>query len=382
MPTDPQTGKHVPLVGLIAVVVLVAAGAWYFFMYKPANPVGYYPQYLGDSTVNKAIATENPTFAEGIELMRNGQGSAAVEKFRAALPNAKDPAQEGLIKLYTAITLNLIGGKENRAEGIALLKEIAANEHYLRSERATAIEEMAQLYAYTNDGRVTKEVFKDRPYAAMFVSDDIQLSYRRLYEYAISIFPNAVSELRVANWYARKLAASADAESPSLSDEQAAQYKDIVRQAVAAAHENVELMSLNQPQYEATIGQVKLWEAVVASNMRLAGDTSYEDPSKLYLESIDLFKVGNDAADGYARFYYAWYLANASEGSARKVKEVLAPFYNTKAYQDSRVEKFFINLGGSGSYNQRILKQIAGIDSQFKSYLTSIGWTAEETSAN
>ena len=243
--------------------------------------------------------------------------------------------------------------------------------------RATAVEDIADIYSRGNI-EVNNGIFKDEPFASLFVANDVGLTLGHLHDYAVTIYPLALSELRLAQWYAYQLP-SAGTTSKTLSAEVVQKYLAKVKQFVLAAD-----FDINYMQADSTMGAdlraALLTRATVIGHLNRYGDTSTGDANAEFLQAIRAYAVANPGEDGNARYYYALFLAQTGgAGNKAQISSVLAPI-GTPTYANSSVRGLLQNARSISFYRQFPVL-IAKIDPDFKAYLMSLGWTAADFSS-
>lgn len=364
-------------IGITALTVAILVGWWYMYVTK------YQARYTDTKTVYSVLIIENQAFAEGNSLLRAGKPDLAIPKFEEALRYSQDPTQEGQIKIKLALAIEMTGDYGNPQKSVPLLKEIAANPAYTNITRAYAVQEMAQIFYTYVDKRISAEIFKDEPYKSLWVQGAINLSYRHLYERASSFYPLALSELRIADWYATQVVDLHEKAIGGVEDTtvnaRIAQYKDVVRQKIASAERDLERIKGNSN--ESPQAKVALFrEGIIIAKMQLTGDESFGDMEMTFKRALDVYAaLGTPQEDGYVRYYYAQYLARLY-GPSREddVRGILSKFYTTDLYQGALATIFFKNERNNivGAKKQLVL--LASLDPKFKDYLLSLGWKAAD----
>ncbi len=363
-----------PGIGVVALVIAAAmiGGLWYVYMWKTQ------PSYTDTRTSYSVLIKENLAFAEGETLMRARKPDLAVPRFRDALSYAKDSTQEIRIMFRLAVAIEHSETFEGRLKAIPVYKEIGANPAYTNIAQAYAIQQLANMFYIYGDNEITEAVFKDEPYKQFFVAGDVSLSYRNLYEYSSSLYPLAISELRIAGWYAGevlRLHTASSANMNAATREQIARYKETVRTRIASADRDILRIQTN-PNDNTPMTAILMRKGVIIGNLQLTGDTSFGDMEPFFQRVLSLHALSGDQwADGYTRYYYALYLSRLY-GNERvdDVRKILSNFYQNDAYRNSQVEIFFKNERRNTLGVQKQLGTLASIDPKFKEYLSSLGW--------
>ncbi|HEV3245025.1 MAG TPA: hypothetical protein VG102_01570 [Candidatus Paceibacterota bacterium] len=359
----------------IIVVIVLAVMAILLYSYsqtilRPAT------QYSSTDTVFSTLMSSNSEFAQGTQLSQTGQYDQALPYYKQALSSASDPAQEGEIAFKIAVVTEKSGGYSGYLAAIPLLKAVAANTSYTNITRAYAVQEMGLMFYTYADPKITAAIFGDSPYTSLYVQNDTALSYRHLFEYAASFYPLALSDLRVASWYANELASSNAASTSTQA------YTSIIQQQITAANTDITRMK-SDPNEEGYVPTALMREALIAGDMQLAGTTSFGDVDALFKQDLDLYAAdGMPQYDAFARYNYASLLYRLY-GSSRlsDVTQILSPLYASKSYKGSSFEEFLRNERANVTGEKAHIIQLAKVDPAFKQYLETLGWTSSDFSS-
>jgi hypothetical protein len=355
------------IIVLVVLGVLGAAG-WYFGL----GGLGGEEERV---SYEDAIAS-NQYFASGEELRLARKYTEAIAAYEQALGLSQSAREEGMIKLRLAIAKER-GSAEDQIEAIQLFKEIAANESYSDNVRAYAVFDMAEFLSTSAFAPVlANEAFKDAPYATMR-SDDTPLTYRKLAEYASSFYPIAEAEFHIALWYANEVAQLKRAATPDT--QQIAADTAVVRARVESGDKDLVRIQSQHDNLDATIPYVLLQKAKTLGVMENAGE-SVGDAEDAFRKTIVSYATNLDPnADGFVRYFYALYL-NRKEGTAarERVKALLNPLYADSGYAGRPFEGFLEGSRTNLPSAKAAIQVLAKIDAGFKTYLTSLGWTAAD----
>lgn len=334
------------------------------------------------TTYNNLITT-NTSFIAADWALRKGQYTEAQTQYLQAFSEAEEPQQQAYIKWAFAQTLER---QERPVEAIRVLKEIAADESYPKNMRALAVQSMGELAYRFGDVSVYRTIFNSEPYASMAAGVGSRFSFRRLYEYAVSFYPLALSELHIADYYAAALL------SPDLNAAlrrgalDVSTYRDRAQDALARADIDTRRMqSAASPDYELLAevftlkGQV-LDKLIRAGVMPVQDAQDAEDAFKTALEFYSRADTyGRQGADGMTRFWYAAHLSRTFFGRERHadIRVVLAPFHTDPSYVDSGAARFFQSGRAKNNYG-KIVISLSTIDKQFGAFLLSLGLVRSE----
>ncbi len=362
-----RKGQYV-LVGVL-LLVLLGLGGWQWYLKNK----------LADETqadFYNALSKENTAFADAEKLAINGNFSEAIPLYQTALQATHDDKQRLKITLILARAMVQTG---DYAHAIPLLKQVItmSTDPVTARGRATAAEEIADLYSQ-RDTAITNAIFSDQPFTALLVEGDAGLTLRQLHEYAVSIYPIATAELRVAKWYSAQLP-NAGKKSVTINAAQVDQHVATIHSLLGTADYDINFM-----QADGTMGHdfrtAILLRAGILGDLNRFGDTSIENAEAQFLRAIDAFTKTGPGQDGIARYYYALFLAQ-TYGAEKKaqIQTILAPL-STSEYAASPVITILKNARAVASY-RKFPKLIATIDPDFKAYLMSLGWTPEDFSS-
>lgn len=360
--------------GIILLLFVAGGFSYYYFVAKPAPPSAPVSKYSSTNTPFSALMASNSDFLTAQNLMRAGDYTGAIASYRKALANTSDPVLLGQIEFKLAVATALSGDKIG---AIKRYKEIAANAGNTLVLRAYAVQAIALLYNTTIDRSLTSEIFSDQPYKSFVVPGDDLLSYRHLYEYASSFYPLALPETYIAFWYARHLTtlSTISSTSPQVVSDMA-----IIKLKLKNADVDIE-RTRNDPNANGVIPDVLAHKAFTVGALASIGLWSPTDAETAYKLAIATFaSFGSPVgSDGYARYFYASFLAH-TYGSKRiaDIETLLKPLYTDPAHSQYVTTSFFKNVRDKNDYLKKDVQGIARIDSGFKSFLVSLGWKSSD----
>lgn len=256
-------------------------------------------------------------------------------------------------------------------EGVALLKEIAELNTNSNKLRAMAIEHLARSFHRTRDLELTASVFSTEPYRSFLRGRNVSEATDMIFEYAATFYPLPVTELRIAKSYADEMLHISRKKKRSETDVEAmVEYKRLVDIKLESARRELAVHD-----YTEDSSAITQRYAAVYGSLFLAGDTTYGDPEKYYLQAIKNSK--NDNQRGFALFHYAVYLAQLDEnGRKEDIIRLLQNFYTMDTYEGTDIFAFFENIRFDAKVTNRGTLRLAQIDPQFKEFLkTRFEWT-------
>lgn len=356
------------LLGGLVFLGAMGFGVWYYYARTPA------PLYSSTNTIFATLMRTNSDFAKAQDLRQSGDYIEALAAYQAALPNAADIFQKAIIDIHIALTTSLSG---DPIEAIKLYKQIEANAAYMSITRAYAVMYMGRAYDITLDPAITTEIFKDEPYASFFVSGDTALSYRHLFEYSSSFYPLALSELRIARWYASRILTlyKTSSSSPEIAVDKA-----IIDEKLKNADAEIE-RTQQYPNVNQLIPPALVQKAFVLSQLSSVGLESFTDAESAYKDALAAYaqfglKKGSDAI---LRYHYAWFLLNTDrEKRTADIEQLLKPIYTEPEYRESANNAFFKNAPEVSDVRKEKLQSLALLVPEFKAFLISLGWKAAD----
>jgi len=359
----PHVFPHKGLIalGVLGVLLVLALGAWQWYFAKDNTQVSHADFY-------QEIAGKNPSFVSAEHFVAQGRYAEAVQQYETALAAAITVEEKIKIKVLLAGAMIQSG---ELAKAIPILKEILtlSSDPLTARGRATAAEGIAEIYS-RGDRSVNQEIFTDEPFKSLLVPDNFGLTLRYLHEYAASIYPLAIAELRIANWYGAQLPKSGSV--TNLTETDIAEYAATARQFIAVADYDIEYMQADGT-LVADLRAAKLARANAIAHLNRYGDTSLGKADDAFKQAIDAYATVGAGEDGIARYYYALFLMQTYGAEKRAdIQTILAPL-SQSAYRDAPVAELLRNARHV-AYNRRFPALIADIDSGFRNFLITIGW--------
>jgi len=318
--------------------------------------------------------------------MSGGHYGDAVSAFGRALAATQDPAQKDIALYALAMATSSAG---DTLAAIPMLKQVAADTIASSLTRAYAAQGLGQI-ANNNTfsprhQSIMAEIFKDEPYKDMLVAGDEALSIRHVFDYASSIYPLAISELRIADWYMKALQFN----NLSTTTDPGRTYVAIAQEKMQSADLDV-LRTTNLPT-RSMIPTALSSEAVVGGELALAGVVSPYGAAQLYQQAIDSFSTYDPLPghDSTVRFNYAGFLALVwGTARAADIHSAISPLYlDPAAYTGSALLHTLTSLASMpstdmGTTTAEIImlraREIAVNDAGFRNLLMGLGWRAGE----
>lgn len=319
------------------------------------------------------LVQSNKDFAQGENFFQAQDYSRAVESYEAALARATSVQDESQIRYKIALALRY---GNDPVKAIALFKEVAKNPEYPDRTRAYAVQAMGQAFYSFNDPIVTQEIFKDSPYKEMYDPENIPLSYRKLFEYGSAFYPLGISQLRVADWYAKEILrlhfqpGGAETYAAAIAD-----YKQVIKKKFELA--DADIMATANRRYEAGanyIPEMTTKKAYILGQVSLTGDESLGNPEEAFDKALVAGAV-NNVYDAQAKYHYALFLAQ-KYGTLRaaEIQNTLKDFYASNRFDNTGMVRFLKNEKNNNTGSKERILLLAEIDPEFKNYLIKLGW--------
>jgi len=173
---------------LTIALILAASGLYYLIFYNE-------PNNFGEARIKAR------------EFYLAGENQKVINVLEKEIKNATSKDAEASAKSVLAGAYMGVDYKK----GVALLKEIVADESYAKIRRARAVAVMANLIILNSrsDNAFAREIFSGDPYSLFIdetIPQKINLGVRKLYEYSLQIYPLPYVEYRVAEWNVKQAA--------------------------------------------------------------------------------------------------------------------------------------------------------------------------------
>lgn len=356
------------------VIALCIIGVMAFFFIFHQNPAATAITYSHTNTVNAVLRAQNQPFerAELIAGLTDSSSTAMrIALYQQALELAADKTQEGHIKYKLGIaTLK----NHDYLGAVGIFKDIGSDTEYSMFDRAYAVQTIGNIFYNYHDPKIADETFSQELYASLRVQNDIQLSYRHMYEYAASIYPLAMSEARIADWYANDLLLL-EAASSSLSNEVINAHVLIIKNAFVKLDADI-ARTKDDPNAAVDAPDALLREAIVLGKLAelKLGDPS--DAEKVFEQSRVLQMLIAKHPNPYYFFHYSKYLADIyGVAKSSEIKTQLSELYNGGYTKQDPIINFLTNERNNITNTKSDLKRLAQIDPKFKSFLLTLGWT-------
>ncbi|MDO8481964.1 MAG: hypothetical protein Q7S75_02695 [bacterium] len=362
-----------------AILALILGGGSLFFLYNkyapsPDNIVQNETKAIGE-TSNQRLLKYSQNYAKADSLRYNNKFTDAADLYMKTLSEAKSE-DRGQVDYLLGLSLLSSG---QIASGIDRLKSVAQNTNYNNYVRAYAVHQMGARYFQFHDSEITKNIFNTEPYSQMYDSSDVYQSYRHLFEYASSIQPIAMSELRIARWYADEISRLSKLSTGSKSDtDKITDLKKKAEASIKSANEDI----LRILKYDAdNIVAAFFFKAVTLATLSLTGDDSLGSPEPVFEEALNYISENpNYNNEISVAFNEASYLAK-KYGEPRKsdIQSLLSRIYNNQNLLES---DFYLRLQKQPSSKTRIfsptdlesIDKLVTLDSNFKKLLVDLGW--------
>jgi len=347
----------------VALALIVVIAALFFFTSSK-------PKYTQEDPPIAVLSRSNEDYALGKNYFSQRNYDLAKEYYQKALTSAEDDIQRGQIQFSVAVADEFAG---RYVDAVKAFKDIAIDSSSYQFVRAYAAQEIGLIYyGLTGADRdaVAAETFREPPFSAFKEGDDLNLAYRKVFEYAANIYPLGGAEARIAYWYADHIVSD---EVERNSGQMLAEIA-IVKQSIAKADADIE-RTINDPGAMAYIPGTYSLEARALTKLASVGAASNADAEALFQKSVNFA----DALGRYAtdRFRYAEFLATVY-GEERKgdIQQLLSTYRST----NDRLFASTVNLFKGSRQDPALaddkeaLILLGQLDPGFKTYLISLGW--------
>lgn len=372
------------VIAAVCLIVVIPLIYWYWSSYI-ANEE---QQDMTLTKPNDYLEQNNSYYRQAVASARSQDWLSAKRNYEQSLTLAESHEEEAQIKFRLATT-------EERLDPVAaipLYKEIIANENYPDAHRAYAAERLASMYYINNRHLLSREefeairneTFKDEPYRSMAEGADTALAYRRLFEYASSFHPLAISQSFIALWYADAILAvrQGETEPPEGYDEQT--YLDKITQAISNTETDIS-RTKNDRNSNNLILHATYRLARSTVKLALAGLADPEDVQLAYLRVLNVhdgLKILYPEIvgwDGFIRVDYLKYLLQVYPDGEKgdTVAMLMQPlhlYWNQTYSRHADFSDFIANEHEDRHGAKWALVTYANTDPDFKVLLIDLGW--------
>lgn len=362
---------------ILVVLGLIAAAFLYYWYGLSVEFQNAPATYTSVADMNTQTAADNPAFAAAVQYENAGDWTSAITQLQIAQSSAKDEWQRVTIFFHLAQDEEYAG---TYTSAVQQLQQIAADGTYPAVTRAYATEQLGVLYASVPAPEVSSAIFANPPYSSLYVSTSTNLTTRRLFQYATTIYPLPVSQYYIANTYLNAIfnlglpgatSAAAKAQLSSLEQEAASSFE--------AADASLASVSGNPPTPN-YVFTAQLIRAVDLGKFQQVGTTTLGDADQAFQSLLSSYASQNLTADGAVRLQYAYFLANVyGTASSTSIQSVLAPVVSDSTHRGALVGPSLAaqaNLFSSQAHKNLVL--LSSLDPQFKQFLVSLGWTSAD----
>ncbi|MCE9541246.1 hypothetical protein K8R03_01650 [Candidatus Kaiserbacteria bacterium] len=353
----------------VVLAALVFAGAAWFLNVQQAKP----SSTLSAESPSAILMRTSQDFQTARDYQKKSDYVTARSYYEKALPAATTPAQEAQIKFNIAAMTELDG---DYVKAIQLFKEIAANKSYSALFRATAIQELGLIRYGFYDARVNGvdipgETFKGEPYAS-FKTDDLNRSYRNLFEYAAGIYPLGPSEAYIALLYSVDLLNSKATTTPD-----GIAMLARINASAAAAEKDVQRVK-NDPVAAARIPDILVHEGLALTNLAVLGATSPQRVEAIFKDALQFATITGMMSGNFAPYHYASFLSRYyGIQRSKNVRSLLTVYRQSNAANIYKtVSSFFqdVRTDPAITGERKNVVTLGRMDPDFRAYLISLGW--------
>ncbi len=371
--------SYTPYIAVLSTFLVLLIAIIGFFLYTsnittPTTNNNQENTFIEEGSLS--TLSQNESYIQAEDFLRNAVGSSREENLRnaeilykEALQLAENPDQEGQILYKISLTQTY----SSPEEAVSILKDIAANDSYSNTQRAYAVQRIGLLFDRNLDTELLSVIFSGSPYESFYSEGDTVLSFRRLYEYASSFYPLAISELHSAKWYANELKRAHINNSPNFENLKN-EYVPLINQKLDNAESDIRRTRGSEGASD-LIPEALYLKAITFARLSAASlDYDYESAMR---DAINAALIANNNSDMRVRYAYALNLFLYEEGRLNEVRNLLEPFWlDIDTYPGFK--RLFI-AEKNNTYNQKgELVDVARSIPEFKEMLLSLGWSESD----
>jgi hypothetical protein len=208
-----QNETKVPIygwvIGIFLVIIALLAGAYWFLTSSPTEPE---PSIQKLNPTDLSLPWQQRDLRREADAAREaGDFVVAAQKYEEAAQASTNTIEQAHSYARAAVSHFLTGDLSGKQKGIEQLQTLITTATDVPAIQAQNITDLASLVCGSGcDGDVAALVFGKEPFSALAADGDIALSVRRLYEWALGIYPLPEAYVRAASWYADQLLLNSD----------------------------------------------------------------------------------------------------------------------------------------------------------------------------
>lgn len=361
------------ILGILALLV-IATGVWFVYFKVPSRMT-----YSTSNTPTAVLTTLNENYATAVAYEKAQKYDLALLSYGKALVGAVDRVQTTQIRLKIALMTEKVG---NYKEAIAKFKTIAADTTNYAIARAYAVQEIGLMNVYFAEKNardtISTETFKDAPYDSFKKEGDLNMTYTKLFEYASSFYPLGYSEARVAFGYAGELLTTLKG---ATTTPKGIAYISIVTTSLQSATADLQRMKAI-PGEAILVPETLVRQGNTVSRLSSVGVLDPKMAESYFKAGVAYDVTLGNKPGSFNAFNYATYLVTQF-GTARSgdIKTLLLPFRVGNDVQIYSNIAAFLRSARTDTTLVKNKKQILSMghmDSDFKTYLISLGWKASD----
>lgn len=310
-----------PIIGLLALLLVFGIGA--------VVGLKVIRTHTADTFNEKAVIADRQ--------YNEGNFDQFVQMYEQLISENKDTLRTPTLQSQLAAGLYYRNNGDDQKRAADIFKQIATNETYSSLVRASAVNDLLDLYNKSYDEKFAREVvFQGAPLERL-LTEDMYKSVTEAYRYSFSVYPFPISAFRIAQWYGFTL----DQKGTSLSDVEKTEFRVQLKQWMEKGEELLAKEVERKVYKRSKLASIYMFDGVTQG---LVGDSLRENPNLAavhYRSAEDLFKTAlamlspEDETNSYSvglftRFYYAAMLSEVyGDKRSDDVKILLAPILRT-----------------------------------------------------
>lgn len=395
MDSEKNKNIYILVAGAFILLAVIVLGGLYLFFPKETPPflaeIATFKPRIEEPLTEHYPYGESGAFLlrEGDEpenrLYRNARSTwkdlkdydGALKKYEEAFRVVKNQDGRAQIRYEIALIENEAG---DPIEAIQILKEVAVMPDISNLIRASAIDQMVQIFYSRGDERIFQEIFSGDLFKDFLSSTGSKrTSLVNLLEFGSSFYPLAWSQLEIADWYATGLLLRKTDPQNEFAPQPPYRYsedelKSIIKEKIKNADQDIERLQEVYTSDSRLVG-FTYRKAIIASKLERIGDPFLGNAEALFKKALEESRImGVPITEAFILYGFAVHLAQTEPERSSDIKSLLANFYNSNKFTSSPFFEFLKNEKANVLNNRDVIELLAQIDPQFKSFLSQLGW--------
>lgn len=329
---------------------------------------GYFSQ--GDRTPSNlhVVSVTDEEWAYAKNALVQGDVRLARERYQKLLEKSGAPGE----KARSLYNLAVIDTQDNPGLAIENLSKIAFDTEQTLLQRAYAVQRMGLTYYRVGDSTLLPIIFADKELSSFYDATDPSLSLRRLFEYAMSLHPLAISSMRASMWYTEELRRLYAANHMVAFEAAKSHYLPIINSYFLYADEDI-VRSGEFADARSLIPEALYLKALNLARLASIGlEYEYEEVMRQALEIA--VEQGDLNTEGSIRYTYALNLLLHERKREEEALALIEPLIkDIDKYQS--MKRMFIRERTDNLGQKTHLVALATKFPAFKDLLSTLGWS-------